>query len=325
MTDTISVIVPVYNVEAYLPQCLDSILSQDHKALEVIVIDDGSTDASGAICDQYARQDDRVTVVHQKNAGAAAAKNAGLRLATGTYLSFVDSDDYLEPNVYGYMLRTLKKSGADAAHFAFREEYRDHGEDRHHHRGGTWMDNETYLKCFPKDWSCPLLWNKLYRRELYDGVFFEEGHKIDDEYFTYRGFLKPCGIWWDDRVIYHYRKRASGVMGNLEVAGRRIMDCLDATCQRRQKVTEACPGLKKAFDENYLDTIWYLSGNYGNTPETIAVFRSHLKAYFREGGNHFPPRYLWLRLLKMYFLPVDRLLKACEGGRRILDTQQYFD
>ena len=101
MKDVISVIVPVYNVSAYLPECLDSILSQDYEKLEVILIDDGSTDDSGAICDAYAQRDNRIRVIHQKNGGAAAAKNAGLRAATGEYLSFADSDDFLEPGAQG--------------------------------------------------------------------------------------------------------------------------------------------------------------------------------------------------------------------------------
>lgn len=324
MDQTISVIVPVYNVAQYLPQCLDSVLSQDHRALQVILIDDGSTDGSGEICDEYAKADPRITVIHQKNAGAAAAKNAGLRIATGAYLSFVDSDDYLEPNIYGYMVQTLESNGVDTVHFAFREEYRTHSEVQNHHRGGMVMDHETYLKCFPKDWSCPLLWNKLYRRSLYEGVFFEEGHKIDDEYFTYRGFLKPCRVLWDERVIYHYRKRASGVMADPAAAGRRLMDCLDATCKRRENVVQACPDLKKAFDENYLDTIWYLSENYGNTLETIRTLRRHLKQYVREKGHSLPPRYLWYRLLRLAILPEKRLLAICEERWETIDPKDYF-
>ena len=98
MNDLISVIMPVYNVETYLPQSIESVLHQDHRNLELILIDDGSPDGSGAICDAYAAKDNRVRVIHQQNGGAAAAKNAGLKLASGTYLSFVDSDDFLEPN-----------------------------------------------------------------------------------------------------------------------------------------------------------------------------------------------------------------------------------
>ena len=130
MNQTISVIVPVYNVEAYLPQCVDSILHQDYPDLEVILIDDGSTDHSGEICDRYATADSRIRVIHQKNGGAAAAKNAGLRIAAGEYLSFVDSDDYLEPNVYGFMLETLLDNQADAVQFSFREVFRSRTEEQ---------------------------------------------------------------------------------------------------------------------------------------------------------------------------------------------------
>ena len=102
-TELISVIVPVYNVERYLRRCVDSILHQTYQDLEVLLVDDGSTDASGAICDEYAAQEERVTAVHQKNGGLSAARNAGLERAQGTYLCFVDSDDFLDSR----MLETL--------------------------------------------------------------------------------------------------------------------------------------------------------------------------------------------------------------------------
>ena len=186
MKDVISVIVPVYNVAAYLPECLDSILSQDYDKLEVILIDDGSTDDSGAICDDYARRDSRIRVIHQKNGGAAAAKNAGLRAATGEYLSFADSDDFLEPGAYAYMMALLKENDADIVRCAFQNRFRTRteqwlaGEDR------CVMEGKAFLVRFTTDWTCGLLWNKLYKRALFDGIFFEEGHKIDDEYFTYQ-------------------------------------------------------------------------------------------------------------------------------------------
>ena len=172
MKDVISVIVPVYNVAAYLPECLDSILSQDYDKLEVILIDDGSTDDSGAICDDYARRDSRIRVIHQKNGGAAAAKNAGLRAATGEYLSFADSDDFLEPGAYAYMLALLKENDADIVRCAFQNRFRTRteqwlaGEDR------CVMEGKTFLVRFTTDWTCGLLWNKLYKRALFDGIFF---------------------------------------------------------------------------------------------------------------------------------------------------------
>lgn len=322
MNQTISVIIPVYNVEAYLQQCLESVLAQDYRDLEVIVIDDGSTDCSGEICDRFAAADSRVRVIHQKNAGAAAAKNAGLRIASGKYLSFVDSDDYLEPNVYGFMRETLEDQYADAVEFSFREVYRDHAEEQI--LDGEVLEGERYLLRFPKDFSCALLWNKLYRRELFHGVFFEEGHKIDDEYFTYQGFLGSRRVVRDSRIVYNYRKRASGVMSSPEAAERRVLDCLDSAAKRRQKVLSVLPHLQKAFDESYLDVIWYLSGNVGSTEKTLETLKAALRAYLREKGNTFPPRYLWKGLARLYFVPTPKLLDACRQAQCQVNLEAFF-
>lgn len=122
MNDFISVIIPVYNVAAYLSICIESVLSQDYSALEIILIDDGSTDESGKICDEYARNDKRIHVIHQNNSGAAAAKNMGLKAATGKYLSFVDSDDFLEPDAYSHMVQVIQENKADVVQCSYRDE-----------------------------------------------------------------------------------------------------------------------------------------------------------------------------------------------------------
>ena len=325
MKDMISVIMPVYNVAQYLPQSIESVLNQDYRNLELILIDDGSKDASGEICDRYARSDSRVRVIHQKNGGAAAAKNAGLRAASGEYLSFVDSDDYLQPNVYEYMVRTLLDCGADVVQFAFQDVYTDRVEPQIQHPGRTELDGKDYLVRLTKDWSCSLLWNKLYKRKLYDGVFFEEGHKVDDEYFTYQGFLNPCKVVLDDTIIYNYRKRASSVMSTPEAAEQRVYDCLDSVIRRREKVIARYPDLKAVFDEEYINAIWYLSGNIGNTEQSIRWLKAHLKQYFRTKGNRFPPRYLWGLLLKMHLSSTEKLLAYCQRQRSLQSTQGYFE
>ena len=322
MNQTISVIVPVYNVAAYLPQCLDSILSQDYGDLEVILIDDGSRDASGRICDQYAAQDSRVRVIHQKNGGGAAAKNAGLRIASGAYLSFVDSDDYLEPGAYGFLMKVLLEEEADAVQGSFREVYRNHVEEQR--ISGETLEGYDYLLRFPKDFSCALLWNKLYRRELFDGVFFEEGHKIDDEYFTYQGFLKPRRVVRMDRIVYNYRKRASSVMSSPESAERLVLDALDSLAKRRQVILDRVPQLRAAFDENYLDAIWYLSCNEGSTERTIRALKDSLRAYMGETGRTFPPVYLWMGLAKLWLLPTPKLLSLSEKQCAHTDLTDYF-
>ena len=115
MQDLISVIVPVYKVEKYLKRCVDSILAQTYPCLEVILVDDGSPDGCPAICDEYAREDRRVRVIHKENGGLSDARNAGIDAAKGKFLGFVDSDDYVHPRFYELLLQALKEEGADIA------------------------------------------------------------------------------------------------------------------------------------------------------------------------------------------------------------------
>jgi glycosyltransferase involved in cell wall biosynthesis len=322
MKDVISVIVPVYNVSAYLPECLDSILSQDYEKLEVILIDDGSTDDSGAICDAYAQRDSRIRVIHQKNGGAAAAKNVGLRAATGEYLSFADSDDFLEPGAYAYMMSLLKENGADIVRCAFQNRFRTRTEQWLADESRCVMEGKAFLARFATDWTCGLLWNKLYKRALFDGIFFEEGHKIDDEYFTYQGVMNAAKVVCDPRVVYNYRQRASSVMNNPIAAERRVLDSLEAIGQRRQKIKARYPELQRVFDESYLDALWYLALTPGSTERTIAAQRAALRRYLLEWGNTVPPRRLWRPLLRMYFSSTRKLLKQPQNA--IEQTEDYF-
>ena len=121
----ISIIVPVYNVESYLRKCLDSILAQTYRDLEILVVDDGSTDGSGAICDEYAGKDDRIKVFHTENKGLSCARNLGLDSANGDWIGFVDSDDWIELDMYEVLLRKAEKTGADVVECGVYEEHSD--------------------------------------------------------------------------------------------------------------------------------------------------------------------------------------------------------
>ena len=121
----ISVIVPVYKVEPYLRKCLDSIAGQTYQNLEIILVDDGSPDSCGSICDEYAVQDKRVRVIHKENGGVSSARNAGLAAATGDWIGWVDSDDWIEPDLYSYMLEKVREYGADIAVCSRTEVYPD--------------------------------------------------------------------------------------------------------------------------------------------------------------------------------------------------------
>ncbi|MBP3703356.1 MAG: glycosyltransferase family 2 protein, partial [Lachnospiraceae bacterium] len=123
MKEKISVIIPVYNVEAYVGKCIKSVCRQTYEELEIILIDDGSTDSSGKICDEWAENDNRIVVLHQENRGLSGARNAGLEKATGEYITFLDSDDYIAPMTYEEMLRAGKQFQADVTIVSFQKVY----------------------------------------------------------------------------------------------------------------------------------------------------------------------------------------------------------
>lgn len=115
---SISIIVPVYNIEEYLPRCIESILRQTYTNLQLVLVDDGSKDRSGALCDEYAKKDSRILVVHKENGGSSSARNRGIEVATGEYLGFVDSDDYVEPDMYGKMVTAILENGCNIVQVA---------------------------------------------------------------------------------------------------------------------------------------------------------------------------------------------------------------
>ena len=173
----ISVIVPVYKVENYLDCCVQSIVNQTYSNLEIILIDDGSPDASGAMCDAWAEKDSRIRVIHQQNAGGGAARNAGLDAARGERIAFVDSDDYIAPDCYQY-LHTLLEEGADIAECDFVETERNDavfGTDAGEISFYTPLEA---MRCHIRDTAFrQLIWNKLYRRETVGDIRFPVGTK----------------------------------------------------------------------------------------------------------------------------------------------------
>lgn len=323
MQDRISVIVPVYNVAPYLEQCVGSILMQDCNDLEVLLIDDGSTDGSGALCDKLALEDARIHVIHQRNAGAAAAKNAGLRAATGEYLAFVDSDDYLEPDAYPHLLKLIREYNADVVRGAFRNKFRTHETLQNNDCPRICMTGTDFLRRFTTDWTCSLLWDKLYRRKIFDGIFFEEGHKIDDEYFTYRGILNAECVVCDDRIIYNYRKRASSVMVSAASGSQILLDRIDSLVKRRSRIHQEIPALAKEFDLHFLEMMIILSHDSYCSDESIRQIRLALTGYFREAEHARPPLALWRGLWKVRFAPIEHLL-AMRDPATAQESEDYF-
>ena len=321
MSELISVIIPVYNVAAYLPECLDTVLSQNYSNLQVILIDDGSTDASGSICDEYATRDSRVVVIHQKNGGAAAAKNAGLRIATGEYLSFVDSDDYLEPNAYLHLVELLRTYHAEVVQCGYRDVFVNMSIDRPCTDQTCEYDVNDYMKMYTTDWTCGLMTDKLFVRSLFDEIFFEEGHKIDDEYFTYRGIMNAKKIVRDSFVFYNYRKRRSSVMYSPESGKQILKDRIDYLSKRRVNVVTRFPELRQIFDRHYVDTMVILSRDSLATKETNAIIKQKIRMYLKEKGHTPVDIHLWPALLK---LALGRVPKTTPK-KEMVYQENYYD
>lgn len=186
----ISVIVPVYNVEPYLRKCLDSIVGQTYENLEIILVDDGSPDHCGAICDEYAAKDSRITVIHQENGGVAAARNVGLRTASGDWLGWVDPDDSIEPDMYEYLLAHALEHGADMAVCRLRTTV--HGREMPGltpaQEKTTVLDKEQAMEQYLSGalhYGCV---NKLSRRSLWKGRFFPDYQMAEDVAVMWRLF-----------------------------------------------------------------------------------------------------------------------------------------
>lgn len=210
----ISVIVPVYNVEEYLPRCVDSILAQTYKHLEVILVDDGAKDSSGAICDEYAAKDPRIKVIHKENGGLSSARNAGIEASSGEYLAFVDSDDWIEADAYGHMLDRMEKYDAK---LVCAGRYDVNGRTGERTLGLCPKKEESITaeemvgRIFLWDGCDSSACDKLYHRSLFETFRYPEGKVCEDVPITYRIVLKAQRVVLCDKPIYNYYHRPGSI------------------------------------------------------------------------------------------------------------------
>ena len=197
ITNLISIIIPVYNVEQYLNQCIDSIVNQTYKNLEIILVDDGSTDNSSRICDEYALQDKRIKVIHKENGGVSSARNFGLNIAKGEYIGFVDSDDFIERDMYEILIKTLISTNSQIVSCSI------------NNNKYVIKQNETFNKkeIFRKIKKLPCsVWNKLFSRVVLNEILFREDIFIgEDLLFVFQAFTKANQITFIKDNKYHYR------------------------------------------------------------------------------------------------------------------------
>lgn len=220
MTEKITVIVPVYNVENYLNKCLDSLINQTYKNLEIIVINDGSTDNSGEICQEYAQKDNRIIYVEQENGGLSDARNAGLERMTGSYVTFVDSDDWVEPNYVEVLHNKLIGYQADIAignYYSYNEDeamYYFHVNSESYYE--KLYDNISIFENLydakqMKSFSLISAWGKLYKSELFDYIRFDKGKLGEDGYINQKLYLLVQKVIYINQGLYAYRQRSGSI------------------------------------------------------------------------------------------------------------------
>ena len=232
MEDLISVIVPVYKVEPYLRRCVDSILRQSYVNLEIILVDDGSPDGCGGICDAYAAQDSRVRVIHQENGGLAAARNAGIDVARGRYLGFVDSDDWIETSMYAELYRAIQENNADMSLCDFgliSENGKALPQSPNLHRE-TVGRKEILRRLAEYDVRLVVAWNKLYKKSLFDAIRYPLG-KIHEDEFVIHELLSRCSlVSVIPGRLYNYVQTQNSIMNSCFSVKR--LDAVEAFCER---------------------------------------------------------------------------------------------
>ena len=213
MEQLVSVIIPVYKVEQYLNRCMETVIGQTYKNLEIILVDDGSPDNCPALCDEWAKKDERITVIHKKNGGLSSARNAALDVAKGEFICFVDSDDWVDLEYIRCLHEMIASSGADAAFCDF-DQVREMKKPSQPVPVSKVLDKEELMRLFFRidgGKSSYAVWRGLYKAELIEGMRFIEGIITEDVPFTYEVYSRCVSAAFTNRILYHYFVNASGI------------------------------------------------------------------------------------------------------------------
>lgn len=281
--DLISIIVPVYKVEAYLDECVESIVHQSYKNLEIILVDDGSPDRCPAMCDAWSKKDPRIQVIHKTNGGLSDARNAGMSRATGQYVAFVDSDDWIEKNYIEWLYRAIQETASDLAACDVREVFTKEDVPVISDESGD------VKKCTSLEALSDLLkgqgfravaWNKLYRAELLKDEHFEVGRLHEDEFFSYRIFDKAASLAYVDLPLYNYRQREGSIMSTASLGH---LDSLDAYLGRLSLLKKKYPTLYTRDKVTFCITcLNFYCDTFMNPNDYSSMVRKKIKQYRKK-------------------------------------------
>lgn len=287
MEDKISVVVPIYNVEKYLRRCISSIVSQTYKNLEIFLIDDGSTDSSGDICDEYAQQDNRIIVIHKENGGQAAARNLALDRVSGDWIAFLDSDDWIEQDMYRILLQLAKETDSDIATCSIKK-YSDNGEclSLREYTGNVEIlsQYDAIADLLHQQKIRFEIWNKLWKREILEGVRFQENQLCEEVYFDHHAFLKAKRIVFVDMPLHNYVVgRPGSTASSFKVTRMSVFGAFedfakDLEAINHKDLAEIIKCISTRFTVNF-----YVEAAQSNVPKEIkGTLIEQFSKYYRE-------------------------------------------
>ena len=239
--ELVSIIIPVYQVENYLKRCLDSVINQTYKNIEIILVDDGSMDLSGDICDEYALKDSRIRVLHKKNGGLSSARNAGLDLMQGEYVSFVDSDDWITVDYIEHLYQILKRNNADfsMAHMKRTTKYKEETNSFPCVEKEKVLSRDDFLKILFKvgtQENVQYAWAKLYKRDIFEKIRFPVGLTAEDVPTTFQIALASKKIVYSKKVIYNYYFNPESITGKTwSSSAFDLLKIWDLVCEKAEE------------------------------------------------------------------------------------------
>ena len=305
--DLISVIVPVYKVEAYLDKCIQSIVDQTYRNLEIILVDDGSPDRCGAMCDAWAAKDSRIKVVHKQNGGLSDARNAGMAIATGEYMGFIDSDDYIAPDMYRLLLERMRADGSDIAACGVEMVYEDGTPSRMLTPAGSHsLNNPQAMDAIIRESLLKQpVWYKLYKTDLIRDIPFAVGKYHEDVFWSWQAVARAKTVSIFDTPCYYYLQRSGSIMG--EKFSERRLDAIEAKCQRYDYLKTHYPELAaEALCELHFGCLYFgqqavrtlphreAAPILGKLRETVAEYPIGSDVIGTQKRTH----RVWLRLLR---------------------------
>lgn len=249
----ISIIIPVYKVEKYLEKCIQSVINQTYENLQIILVDDGSPDNCGKICDEYAKKDHRIEVIHKSNGGLSDARNKGLEIAKGEYIGFVDSDDYIESDMYEVLYNLLKQYNIDVSICNFYTVSQGKIAIKNADNGIKEYNRIEILKEILLDNNIQsYAWNKLYKKELFNEIKYPVGKKYEDIGTTFYLLEKCNKVVVTGKPEYYYINRQGSIVNN--VTESTITDYIELIMQRYDYIEENIKELS-SYNKDYLKRI----------------------------------------------------------------------